>query len=185
VEDAEIVALYFARNEQAIPETSRKYGRLCLHTAARIVSHEEAEECVNDTWLQTWNTVPPQRPRHLGAYVLKIVRNLALNRWTASAAAKRGGNRPAAALAELEEVLSSGPSVEQEVDAVVLRECIQNFLAQEEKEPREMFLQRYWYFCTIAETARLHHCTQSRVKMTLSRMRNRLKEYLRQEGYEL
>ena len=185
MEDGEIVSLYFARDERALKETADKYGKVCYRTAARIVTAEEAQECVNDTWLKTWNTIPPTRPVRLGAYVLKIVRNLALNVFEASKAEKRGGTMVQNCIEELENILPSSLSTEENVQAVYLRDAVERFLREQNKNARTMFVQRYWYMCSVEEIARMHGCTKSRVKMTLLRTREKLKAYLEKEGWNV
>ncbi|WP_102342224.1 RNA polymerase sigma factor [Galactobacillus timonensis] len=183
MEDQDIVNLYWQRNEQAITETDRKYGRLCHGIAGKIVSPSDADECVNDTWLKTWNALPPEKPTLLGAYVAKIVRRLALNIYAASHAQKRGNGEADLAMEELEEVLSDGSSTEQEADAALLRDAIQTFLEQQSEENRKIFLQRYWYMRTVNEIARDTHRSVSAVKMILMRMRNGLKDELVKGGF--
>ena len=184
MQDNEIVDLYWARSEDAISQTNVKYGSYCRGIALHILrSREDSEECVSDTWLKTWESIPPQRPVRLGAYVGRITRNLSLNRLKAMRRQKRGGGEVIAALEELDETLPSPFSVEEDVDARELAALLDRFLDELSSENRNIFLQRYWYFCSVGEIASACSVSQSKVKMSLLRSRNRLKKYLQGEGY--
>ena len=181
MEDQEIVSLYFARSQRAIAATDEKYGPYCGAIAARIVaSREDAEECVQDTWLRAWTTIPPARPKHLAAYLGKITRNLALDRVRFRARDKRGGAQLEPAYEELEAVLS-GTDPEGLVDAIALRQALNAFLTGLPKQQRVIFLRRYWYFQSVKEIAADLGLGESRVKMTLLRARAALKQQLEAE----
>lgn len=185
MEDLEIIALYWAREEQAIGETSAKYGGLCRTIVDRILtSREDGEECLNDTWLGLWNAIPPRRPNHLAAFAGRVARNLALKRYDYVTAARRSPEA-VRSLEELGECVSGGQSVETEVENRRIEEAISRFLRQQREEARTVFLLRYWHFMTIGDICRRTGFGESRVKSMLSRMRRRLREHLEQEGIEL
>ena len=184
MEDFEIVELYWDRNENAITQTDRKYGKYCRKIAFSIVTNkEDMEECVNDTYLQTWNSLPPQRPEKLSTYLGKICRNISINLYEKLTAEKRGGNETDACLDELGELIGSSSEVEERLDLTVLTDLINKFLKKCEKQARTVFVQRYWYMMSVKEIAKENRMSDSNVKMTLSRTRDKLKVYLEEEGY--
>ena len=182
MEDSRIVELYWRRDEQAIRETDKKYGSHCQQIARNILHNtQDAEECVNDTYLRTWHSIPPQRPTRLGAFVSKITRCLALDRYKALNAEKRKGDRFGLSLEELSDCL---PSFEAEanVDALVISEAIGSFLKRELPTARKIFVCRYFYGDSIEEICERFSMTESKVKSSLFRSRNRLKAHLLKEG---
>ena len=182
MEDQEIVALFWARSEEAIREASGKYGRYCRYIAEQILhSREDSEECVNDALLQAWRTIPPQRPQHLSVFLGRITRNLSLNRWEREQACKRGGGQVPLALEELQECLPS-PRSGQLAEDLALSEACSRFLDSLPAEARRLFLRRYWYFTPIKEIAAAFGLSESKVKMSLLRSRRKLKKYLEKEG---
>ena len=186
MDDAKIVRLYGDRNEQAIPATADKYGSYCTSIAKNILgSPEDAEECVNDTYLNAWNSIPPNRPSILSAFLGKIVRNLSFNRYKHNAADKRGGGELPMVLDELSELVSSKDDVEQEVNRKELVNAIDTFLDSLSPEKRSIFVSRYWYTDNVSEIAERHGMTAGAVSMTLSRLRRRLHDYLSERGFEL
>ena len=183
MKDHEIVALYFDREEKAIAETDLKYGRYCHAIAWNILyNKEDTEECLNDTWLDTWNAIPPARPFSLKAFVGRITRNNAINRYEKNTAAKRGGRETDLCLEELAECVSGDGGPEQAVDYRHLTACLNQFLKGLKREQRNVFLRRYWYGSSIKEIAGSFGMTESSVKVTLMRLRNRLREELAGEG---
>jgi RNA polymerase sigma-70 factor (ECF subfamily) len=186
MEDGQIVDLYWARSENAIAETERKYGRYCYYIAHNILhNHEDCEECVNDTYLNAWNAMPDQRPGNLSTFLGKITRNLSLNRWELYNAKKRGLGQTPSALDELQECIPSSDHVERIVDDIALAEILNRFLATLSKEKRMIFMRRYWYLSPIAEIAADYSMSESKVKMSLFRSRNALKQVLEEEGIDL
>ena len=186
MEDFEIVEMYWDRNENAITETDRKYGKYCRKIAFSIVTNkEDMEECVNDTYLQTWNSLPPQRPERLSTYLGKICRNISINLYEKLTAEKRGGNETDACLDELSELIGGSSEVEEQLDLTVLTDLINKFLKRCEKQARTVFVQRYWYMMSVKEIAKENRMSDSNVKMTLSRTREKLKLYLEEEGYSI
>ena len=183
MEDAEIIALYWQRSERAIEESSVKYGAYCFFIANHILAlREDAEECVNDTWLHAWNAMPPHRPHKLPVFLGKITRNLAINLYEKLHAVKRGGSQVVSAIEELEECLPGNRSVEEEIGQRQLTEMIDHFLEGVNSEQRKIFVQRYWYMLSVKEIAAENSYSESKVKMTLLRVRNGLREYLKKEG---
>lgn len=183
--DTEIIDLYFRRSEQAISETDEKYGPYCRTIALRILSSEpDAEECVNDTYLRAWDSMPPQRPRYLSAFLGKITRNLSLDRLRGDTAQKRGGTQVELALSELGECVGDD-SVEAALDEHLLAEALASFLRAQELRNRSIFLLRYWELCPVREIAAIHHISESAAASSLHRMRLALRQHLEKEGFDL
>ena len=184
MDDEMIYDLYFARDEEAIRQTDKKYGRYCFSIAYGILhTREDADECVSDTWTRTWNAIPPKRPSVFSSFLAKITRNLSFNRYEELHAAKRGSGETALALDELSEVIGHKSDVEENMDLIYLKDSINRFLRDLPKEERVFFVQRYFYVCSIDEIARKNLASPSKVKMTLLRTREKLREALRKEGY--
>ena len=185
MEDTEIVELYWARNERAIEESDTKYGPLCRSIALRVLeSAEDGEECVSDTWLRAWNAMPPRRPARLGAFLGKITRNLALDRWRRDHAEKRYGGETAMALEELGEIVS-GKSLEDEVQSRELDRALDGFLRGLAKRDRELFLRRYWGTETLESLAKQTGLSLGAVHRRLGKLRESLRDHLQKEGIDL
>lgn len=181
--DEQIVDMYWARNEDAITETEKKYGNYCHAIADRILrSDQDSIECVNDTYLRAWNSMPTQRPSKLAAFLGKIVRNLALDRYEYYAAEKRGGIQTKLALEELDECASGGEDPESIVDEAFLADIINNFLKSLSEKNRNIFVSRYWHLFSVKEIAYRYSLTESNVRTSLCRSREILKEILIMEG---
>ncbi len=186
MKDAAIVDLYWQRQERAISETKTKYGAYCNAIAWRILHDtQDAEECVNDTYLGAWNAMPPHRPTSLNTFLGKITRNLSLKRWRAYSAVKRGSGEVALSLDELEECIPSASSAEEHLEAAELARMLDTFLDGLNEDDRRMFVCRYWYFDSVSDIAERFSFTQSKVKMSLKRTRDKLAIYLEQEGVQL
>ncbi len=186
MEDNQIVDLYWARSEQAISETSNKYGHYCYYIAYNILhSKEDSEECVNDTYLNAWNAMPDQRPNILSAFLGKITRNLSLQRWEKYTAQKRGAGQVPLALDELQDCIPATDKTDHIVDDLMLADLLNRFLASLTAEKRIIFMRRYWYLCPVAEIASDFAISESKVKMSLLRSRNELKLLLTKEGIDL
>jgi RNA polymerase sigma-70 factor (ECF subfamily) len=185
MEDSQIIELYFKRSEAAIKETKAKYGRLCYHIAFNILnSKEDAEECENDTYLRTWNSIPPKEPHPLPAYLGKIVRNLALQKYEYYTAKKRNRNLELV-YNELEECIPGGFDLDDHYSEGQLSELIDIFLRGIDKDSCIIFVLRYWHTNSIKVIATRFHMSESKVKSSLFRTRNKLKLYLEEEGYYL
>ena len=183
MDDDMILDLYWARSESAINETAKKYGRYCSAIANNILrNNEDAEECVNDTYLKTWDTVPPQRPAIFRAFLGKIARNLSLNEYKKQKTKKRGGDEVALMYNELEDCVPSGNNVETEFESSLIIEAINSFLLSLENESRIVFVRRYWYADPIGAIAARFLMSESKVKSMLFRTRNTLKKHLENEG---
>ena len=185
MQDHEIVALYWDRNEDAIRETGVKYGGYCRKIAYNIVANDEdSEECINDTYLSAWNSMPEERPDLLAPYLAAIVRNHALTLYRKSHSQKRGAGQTALALDELLEVADSS-STEDKVDLSLLSGHINSFLADLNTTDRIVFVRRYFYVDPLSDIADALSMSESAVKSLLFRLRRKLKKSLIQEGYEL
>lgn len=182
MEDHKIIDLYWARCEDAIAETKAKYGAYCASIAERILfSAEDSEECVSDACLRVWNSVPPNRPENLKAYIGKITRNLALNRLR-DTAAKRRGEVPLV----FEELSLADPrTAETETDGRLLSEAVTAFLRTLRPGKRRIFVLRYWYFESLSEISGETGIPESRLKGELFRLRKKLAAYLEKEGFSL
>ena len=181
--DEKIVDLYWARSEDAIKETQNKYGTLCHSIAYNILhSDEDAKECVNDTYLNAWNSMPTHRPSILSAFLGKITRNLALTRYKHNTTKSRGGGQIAVAIDELSECVSGAESTDDVIDRLVLDDLINRFLDGLSKENRDIFVSRYWFLYSPAEIAETYHISESKVNTSLHRMRKALKLVLEREG---
>lgn len=186
MDDARIVQLYLNRDEQAIPATAGKYGSYCTSIAKNILgNHEDAEECVNDTWLNAWNAIPPHKPQMLSTFLGKIVRNLAFNKYKYNTADKRGGSELPMVLDELAGLVSGMNDVEQAYEQKELVSAINAFLSALPAKKRNIFVCRYWYADSISDIAALHGMTCAAVSMTLNRLRTKLHNDLIERGYSL
>lgn len=180
--DEDIIALFWARDEAAISETERSYGALCRGLSRRILrSTEDAEECVNDSYLRLWQRLPPDRPDSLSGYLLRIVRNLSVDRLRELGADKRGGSAITVSLDELEQVTGRG-DVESQVAAAELGRAVDRFLRTQSETARNIFLRRYYFFDSRLEIAARYEITAAQVSVVLSRTRKRLRSYLKEEG---
>ena len=186
MEDEAILDLYFARDEQAVVETERKYGGYCFHLANTILHNDQdAEETVSDTWLRAWNVIPPQRPRVFRMFLAKITRNLAFSRWRNLAAEKRGGGELALVLEELAGCIAVQESVDDRLNGQELTKTIRGFLDCLPDRERDIFLRRYFFVEESETIARRYGIRQASVLRILSRTRAKLKTYLQKEGYPL
>lgn len=182
MEDSKIVDLFFERSEQAIGELDKKYGAAVRKTAVNILSsRQDAEECVNDTYLGVWNSIPPQRPDVLVSYVCRIARNLAVSRLRRETAAVRNSGADLV-LDELAEVIPSREDVEAEIEAKELAVAVNRYLAGLDYDDRYIFIRRYWYADAVRDIASAMHTRENRVSVRLFRLRNNLKKFLKKEG---
>ena len=184
MDDIQIINLFFDRNEQAIRETDIKYGRLCFSVANKILeNNQDAEECVNDTYLTAWNKIPPNRTNYLAAFLCKITRLLSLKKLELMNALKRASIMTVS-FEELESVLPDR-KIASSTEEEDLGRLISAFLRQENEVARNVFLRKYLFFDTVAEIAERYGINENTVKSMLFRTRNRLREYLRKEGVEV
>ena len=182
LEDSEIISLFYERSEQAIAELERKYGAAVKKTAANILgSKQDVEECANDTYLGAWNSIPPQNPNSLIAYVCTIARNLATWRFHSNTARKRNGQYDLV-LDELEECIPSSVNIETDYEEKELSASIIRFLDTLSYEDRFCFLRRYWYADSVSDIAAMTHGNSHRISVRLFRTREKLYRYLREEG---
>ena len=183
MEDGKIIDLYWARSQQAIAESEQKYGSYCHTIARRVLDREEdAEECVNDTWLRAWNAMPPQRPSILSAFFGKLTRNLSLDRWRRLRAAKRGGSQVEVALHELEDCLPDTHRPDEELEAGETAAVISAFLRRQRDVDRALFIRRYFHLEPLDDLSRQFGLSAGQVKARLHRIRGRLKQELEREG---
>ena len=186
MEDYEILDLYYQRSEYAITETKLKYGKRLHKTAMNILHNaEDSEECVNDTLFQAWEAIPPTRPTSLGAYLAKITRNLALNRWEASAAQKRGSGEVPLLLSELEDCIPASVGPEEDFEATLVTEAIDKYLSTLEKATRKLFVLRYFHGESTKELSQRFRISESKTKSILFRTRKKLGVHLQKEGVQL
>lgn len=185
MEDNRIIELYFERSEEAITQTALKYGRLCRSIAMNITgSYEDAQECENDTYVAAWNAIPPTRPNIFSAFLGRISRNIALNRYEYNKAGKRN-HQFDLVLEELEECLASSCSVEDTYITGEVAGMINAFLEKLKTETRVMFVRRYYYADSVKEIAGRLAVSESKVKTTLFRVRRELKDYLESQGVQV
>ncbi len=185
MEDAEIIELYFRRDEAAISETAAKYGAFCFSIAQNILSIDaDAEECVNDTYWRTWNSIPPQKPDKLGAWLGRVVRNIAYDLWKKNHRQKRYAGIEKL-LNELEECIPSPATVEREIEEQELTEAINIWLASLPKKDRILFVRRYWNGEAVNLLAQKTGISSTNMAKRMYRLRQNLKSTLEKEGYSL
>ena len=183
MKDTEILDLYFARDEQAIVETQGKYENYCFSIAYHILhDQEDSDECVNDTWMRAWNSIPPSRPEYLNIFLGTITRNLSFDRWKKKKALKRGNGEMELELDELAECIPSGSSTEDAVEAAELQRLINEFLRTLPEKECNVFLRRYWYSEEYGEIAKRYGMKLNSVKTSLFRTRGKLKAFLEGQG---
>ena len=182
MEDDKIIELFFARSEKAISELDSKYGKVYHSISYNILNNKlDAEECVNDAYLGTWNAIPPQRPDPLLAFVCKIVRNISIMRYRANTAMKRNSHYDIA-MSEIEHCIAAPENVEDSLDAKNLAQAIERFLDTLTAENRVIFVRRYWFSDNYAVISGLTGLTEKNISVRLTRIRNNLRNYLVKEG---
>ena len=180
--DSQIVELYWQRDEQAIAETRVKYGQYCYAIAYRILNHhEDAEECVSDTYLDAWNAMPPHKPAVLSSFLGKITRRISLDRLRRNTAQKRGGGMVALSLDELGSCIPDGKSIDDRLHAEDLTRHIDTFLRSLPSTQRNVFICRYWFFDPISDIAKQFGYSESKVKSMLQRTLEKLRKHLEKE----
>lgn len=184
MEDTCIVDLYWARSENAIVETSAKYGSYCYSIAYNILANaEDADESVNDTYLDAWNSMPPHRPAILSTFLGKITRRVSIDKWRGRTAEKRGSGEITLVLDELSDCVPSSQNVEHEIETAELAKVINDFVMSLPPMDRRVFICRYWYLDPISAISQQFGFSQSKVKMMLYRQRQRLLSHLEREAY--
>lgn len=182
MEDSQIIALYFSRDESAISETQRKFGAFLQKIARSILkSPEDCSECVNDAYYKAWNSIPPNRPENLSAYLGRIVRNTALDRYKTMTADRRNDHM-VVLLGELEDCVPARSNIEQQMDADALSEAISRFLRTLSKSDRILFVRRYWYGLPVEQLAKEAGIRQGTAASTLFRIRKKLRTFLEKEA---
>lgn len=180
MQDSRIIELYFARDEAAINLTNQKYGRYLKSIAYNILQNEEdSDECVNDTYINAWNSIPPKKPNRLQTYLGKITRNISLNLIEKHNALKRGNNQVSLVLDELSECI---PTIGNDFEDAELTELINRFLSSLSSEACKVFVLRYWYVYSSAEISGFCKISESNVNVSLFRTRKKLKAFLEKEG---
>ena len=184
MEDAQIVDLYWHRDPEALSESSEKYGKYCFSIANNLLRDEgDSEECVNDTFLNAWNAMPPHRPQKLKLFLAKITRSLAFNRWHSRTAEKRGGGELPLVLEELEECIAGGTDPEEQVQAEELAASVRRFVKSLSDQERAVFVGRYFYTEPAEQVAEDNGLTVNHTYVMLSRIRKRLRRHLMKEEF--
>ena len=185
MDDGKIIDLFFERSEKAISELSSKYGRVCMKIATNVLNnHQDAEDCVNDTYLGVWYTIPPNKPESLLAYVCRIVRNISVNRYKHNSRQKRNGTYDVC-ISELEECISSNDTAEDRFEAEELSRLIDEYLDTLDVTNRMLFVRRYWYLDTFETLAKMSGLRVGAVRTRLSRLREALRRFLESRGVDV
>ncbi|MBR6679773.1 MAG: sigma-70 family RNA polymerase sigma factor [Clostridia bacterium] len=184
MDDRRIIELYNQRHEKAISETSLKYGKYCFSIANNILGDpRDSEECVNDTWLKTWNSIPPHEPTSLKLFLGKITRNLSFNKYKESHRQKRGGGEIELALDEIDEIVADVRDIESELEEKAFIGTVNRFLHSLPERDCNIFIRRYFHAYSVQRIAQKYDMSENNVSKVLSRTREKLKKYLRSEGY--
>ncbi len=184
--DEKIIELYWNRSEKAIEETKKQYGDFLHYISFSVLrDNEDAEEVVNDTFFKAWNSIPPAKPNPLKAFLAKITRNLSINKLRDKTAKKRGGNQYELVLEELSECISGGNEIDSAIDSSLLSNILNEFLRSLSDEARRIFIKRYWYMLSVSDISEEMSISVSKVKSSLMRTRNKLKEKLEEEGFNV
>lgn len=184
MEDKQIIELYWQRSDCAIAETAKKYGTYCFSVANNILQNrEDSEECVNDTWLCAWNSMPPQKPDRLKLFLAKITRNLSINRYNAKKTKKRGGGEMDAVFDELSWCVSADGNASDAIESKALEQCINRFVRSLPARECNLFVRRYFFAESVSDIAKRYGMTDNHVSVVLSRTRQKLKKALEKEGF--
>jgi RNA polymerase sigma-70 factor (ECF subfamily) len=183
VTELEIIELYQNRDEAAIEECKLKYGKLLMKISYGVLGNDEdSQECVADTYMKAWDSIPPQEPKNLMAYLGRIVRNISINRYNENRAKKRGGDF---ILTELTDCIPSVDTVETSLESSELSNVIVNWLRSLEKEERVLFTRRYWFGEPLESLAQENHTSANKLAGRMFRLRQKLRETLEKEGIEI
>lgn len=184
MDDKEIVRLFLSRDEAALKAAGEKFRSYCMKIAENITgSHEDAEECFNDALLRAWESIPPMQPEMLSTYLGKLTRNLAINRRKLLERTKRGSGE--LAFEELSGMISANETAEQGLDSKLLTEAINDFLKKLSERKRGLFIRRYWYCESVKDAAAAEGFSESAASVTLHRLRDKLRDFLRKRGFEI
>ena len=185
MEDREIIELFINRDENAIKEAQKKYKNSCTALADRILnSSEDSDEAVNDTFLKAWNTIPPENPHRLSSYLFMLCRGISIDLLRRKSSQKRGGGEYELSLDELENCIPDELK-QSEIENKLLRDALEGFLSELPEKKRIIFMRRYWWFYSVSEIAESLNISEGNVKMTLHRTREKLKDYLEKEGFDI
>lgn len=185
MDDSEIIELFFERSEKAISELSSKYGGVCMKIAQNVLNNnQDAEECVNDTYLGVWDSIPPKKPDSLYAYVCRIARNISINRYKYNSGKKRNSAYDVC-ISELEKDISSKETAEDRLELSELSHFIDDFLDTLNETNQMLFVRRYWYLDSIQTLAKMSQLSAVAVRTRLSRLRETLKQYLKIRGVDV
>ena len=186
MDDKTIVEMLWRRDVSALDALCENYGHYLFSAAYNILKNrQDAEECVNDTYLGVWNSIPPHKPERLGVFLAKITRNLSLKKWREKTAGKRGGGSAALVLSELDECIGDGKNIDDEIESRELAEIIDSFLRGLPEEERSLFICRYFYFYSVTRLSEKFGFSKSKVKTQLMRSRKKLSIRLEKEGVTL
>jgi len=186
MDDKQIIELFYERSEDAIAKTSEKYGSFCYYIAEHILhDRQDSEECVNDTYLKAWNSIPPNKPQNLAVYLGRIIRNISLDIYRKRTAEKRGGTQTEEILDELSEITNGKDETFDGVRRKELIKEINTFLSSLKPVERKMFVLRYWHAYSVSDISEKCGKTESNVSVSLSRTRKKMKEYLTERGFEI
>lgn len=186
MDDNDIIQMYWDRNDQAIRATAEKYGHYCKVIAKNILNNDEdAEECVNDTYLNAWNTMPAHWPKRLATFLGKITRNLSFNKYKHNHSQKRGGGEIALVLDELTDCISDADDVEQAFDRQELIKAVNSFVRSLPIDRRNIFVRRYWYADSVSSIANDYGMLPGTASKALERTRKQLRAYLTERGFEI
>ena len=186
MDDKTIVSLYLSRNESAITETDKKYGKYLLKIAYNVLNDsEDSKESVNDTYLAAWNSIPPNIPEILSVYLSRITRRISIDIFRKKNSQKRKSSQLTYSLDEMSDCTSNTPEPDEIIENKRLSESISAYLYSVSEVQRNIFICRYYYFDSVKDIAKYCNVTESNVKTTLHRLRNGLREYLLKEGFEV
>ena len=186
MEDQAIVELFWRREEQAIAETQHKYGNYLLKIASGFLADPmDREESVSDTYMAAWNSIPPQRPTALSAYLSKLLRRISIDRLRRLTAQKRGGTEYDLSLSELAGCVAGGPGPEDSLEKKRLAQALNAFVRDLSPQERALFVGRYFFMDRLKDVASYCGMRESKAKSMLFRIRCRLREYLEKEGFAL
>lgn len=183
MDDNQIIELYINRNEKAIQCTSEKYGNYCFSIANNILHNkEDSDEVVNDTYMGSWNSIPPHKPHNLSTFLGKITRNLSLKKWRHLHAQKRGGDEVLLAYEELSYYIPDENDLNKQLETQEISEIINKFLETLKETERKVFVCRYWYFDSISKISKQFSFSETKVRSMLYRTREKLAAALKKEG---